>query len=493
MSLAEIAQDDFGAGTLRGTAPDVQPGVGVAEALNGLFNDDGDVYRRGGTKYATATIGAPVLWLWTGFLAGQSVELAATHDHLYDAISGLSIGPLTVDGPMQVAVFENRLYLPTGDLITNTGGVISISAWARPAALDATAPMHVANVANRLVVGCANRVAFSAADDPTSFAASDFHALGAGVLVVGLFAITDTLLVFTNYGLWTIANMAFDLTDAAGNIQQGLSLVVPGMSLTHEAGLTSYQNAVIAPCIDRIYLVDGVNRPIAISDSIGSTWGGYVASGYLPGGAKVFNSTLLLPVVMASLIVPGEGWTPGPIISVLACRLNRPVRGRVVYYPWSEFGGHAASLRQFDVSLTQETPRLLGGGDDGAVADLTGIFTPGATNTHDADGGVPVFVLETRDFPTGQGQPNHLRSIRLRYTAHGSGQIDAAYSSDPGHGDWRGLDPQPVTNGKEPLAWWLPQAARVRFVRVRFQCADALDALVFHRVELRVRPATHAR
>jgi hypothetical protein len=492
MSLSQIAQDDFSAGTLRGTAPDVQPGVGVSSALNGLLNDDGDVYRRGGDKHVGVSVGSEILWLWTGFLSGAPVELVATRDTIFANGVSLVTG-LTIDGPMQVAAFENALYLPTGTVIRSAGGVLTAGVWARPANIDAAAPMHVANVIGRLAVGCLNRVAFSGAGTPEVFAATDYHALGGGVLTKGLFALTDTLLVFTNFGLWAISNMAFNLTDDAGNVQQSLSLLVPGLSLIHEAGLAAYQERVVAPCIDRIYLVDAINPPVAISDSIAVDWNGYVAQGMLPGGAKVFNSTLFLPVRLPPLVVPGEGWTPGAIVTLLVCRLNRPVRGRVMYFPWSDFGGHPATMRHFDVSLTQDTPRLLGGGQDGTITDLTGVFTLDASNTLDADATAPTFYLETRDFPTGQGQPNHLRRIRLRYTAKGSGQILAAYSSDPGHEDWVELDPQPLTDGKEPLSWWLPSAVRVRFVRVRFETPDAVEGLVVHRIELNTRSAAHAR
>jgi hypothetical protein len=491
MSLTQIAQTDFSAGMLRGTAPDVQPGVGLASSLNGLFNDDGDVYRRGGDVHAGASVGAEILWLWTGYLSGQPVELVATYTAVY-ANGALLAGTLPIEGPMQIAAFEDAVYLPNGTVIRSTGGVLSATTWARPGNIDPDAPMHVANVVGRLVVGCLNRVAFSDPKTREVFAALDYHALGGGVIVNGLFAITDTLLIFTNFGLWVVTNMAFDLTDAAGNVQQSLSLLVPGLSLVHEAGLAPYQNRVVAPCIDRIYLVDAVNPPTPISDSIAVDWRGYVAQGMLPGGAKVFDSTLFMPVRLPPLVVP-EGWTPGAIVTLLVCRLSRPVQGRLTYFPWSQFGGHPATLRSFDVSLTGATPRLLGGGQDGAVTDVTGVLTPSPDNTLDADGIAPDFFLETRDFPTGQGQPNHLRRIRLRYTALGAGQITAAYSSDPGHEDWVQLDPQPLADGKEPLSWWLPTAVRVRFVRVSFETQDPVQGLVVHQIELNTRSAAHAR
>lgn len=482
MALARIAQDDFSAGMLRGTAPDVQPGVGVYEALNGLFNDDGDLYRRGGSAYAGPSVGAPILWVWSGVLGGRSFEFAATATTLF-ASDGTPIGALAnpVSGPVLVAAFEDALYLPTGDVIRYGGGRLTIEAWARPTSIDATAPLHLAVVAHRLVVGCLNRVAFSGPDTPETFAATDFHLLNAGTVVVGLFAISDTLLTFSNFGLWSVTNMAYDLTDAAGNVQQTLSLIAPGLSLVHESGLAPFNGAVIAPCIDQIYLVSPLSAPVPISNSIAPLWASYVLAGARPGGAKVFSGTLLLPVLDAA----------GQITTLLTCRLTRPVRGRVMYYPWSEFDGHAAAQRMFDVALTTDAPRLLGAGDDGHVSDMTGVFATSGVLI-DADGTTYAFALETRDFPTGQGQPNHLRRVRLSYSAQGSGLIKASYCSDEGRVTWTDLGTQALTDGRNPLSWWLPQAARVRYVRVRFDTVDSVG-LVLHRVELNARSAAHAR
>jgi hypothetical protein len=82
--LAQITQADFAAGVLRGPAPDVQPGVGVYNAINGLYNDDADIYRRGGTRaYGTGTLGGPITFMWSGFLANAPVILLATATTTY--------------------------------------------------------------------------------------------------------------------------------------------------------------------------------------------------------------------------------------------------------------------------------------------------------------------------------------------------------------------------------------------------------------------------
>lgn len=481
--LAQIAQDDFAAGTLRGSARDVQPGVGLWKAVNVLVNDDGDLVRRGGTV-AISNVGAPLTWLWTGFLGGVPWEIVATATGFLGS-DGTPLAPGGAAGPMRVAVFEDRIYMPNLKSVVYAAGRLTFEDWTRPATVDAVAPLHVETISGRLVVAAGNRIAFTSATDTTTFAATDFHGLPNGVLVMGLFSVQDTLLVFTNFGLWSVTNMAYDLTDADGNVQQTLSLVVPELSLLHEAGLCSYQGRIVAPCIDRVYLIDPINPPVPISDSISPLYAYFVDFGCVPGQARVFRGTLLMPMIDST----------GVIVDMLACRLTRPVRGRLTYYPWTEFEGHARDIRAFDVSLTGPTPRLLGAAEDGTVTDVSPIFTPSAANKLDVGGLVPVVEIETRDFPTGSGQPNHLRRVGLRYTVDDSdGDIEMSYSSDPQHLTWTALPTLVLLwPGDDPLVWVLPTAARMRYVRVRLRVDTPTTSLVLHRIELQIRQATHAR
>jgi hypothetical protein len=58
VSLNWISQDDFAAGIVRNVARDIDVGVGVSNAVNGLFDDDGDCYLRGNTA-STSRRSAP--------------------------------------------------------------------------------------------------------------------------------------------------------------------------------------------------------------------------------------------------------------------------------------------------------------------------------------------------------------------------------------------------------------------------------------------------
>jgi hypothetical protein len=417
--LAFIGQDDFAAGVLSGVARDVTPGVGVAACVNGLFDDDGDVYRRGGTNYASAVADGPLTFLWTGYLGTQVCGLAATATSLYSfdptvappAVMALTkiTGAAGLPGPVLPAVVADKLYLPNGNVWDGT----ALTTLALPGA----GTRHVAAIAGRLAVGYGNHVAFSAIGDPATIDPTDFHQLPDGVVVVGMTALRDLLLVFTAYGLWTVQNMALDLTDAAGNPQQTLSRLTPELSLLHEAGLCDWAGTIVAPCADRVFLVDGLSPPVSISDSIAPDYMALIRAGARPGGAKVFRNHLFLPMLIGAAVQ-----------EVLVCRLNRPVRGRYVYYPFSTLDGHAGQIVAGGVSLLSNVPRLLCAHRDGHIVGMSNLFNPSASWAKDADGSVPVFDLETRDFPTGNGQPNHTRKLRLVYTLEGQGNVQAAAS-----------------------------------------------------------------
>jgi hypothetical protein len=512
--LTMIGQDDFSVGVLRGVAPDTQPGVGLYNAVNGLYNDDGDVYRRGGTSHQAGSPFSPdpLTFIWSGFLAGQPSTLVASATTSFYGDTPI-VGP-GVAAPVNPAVVRDILYLPNGQ--SWAGPTHDLVAWTIPAGLPEPDGIirerHVCAAAGRLLVACGNRIAFSTAPpDAFAFAALDFHELPGGVNVMGMMAQRDTVFVFTNYGLWTIANLAFDLTDAQGNVQQTLQLVTPELSLWHESGLCEWQGGIVAPCHDRVYLLDGVSAPRPISDSIAPLYQRYANDGsYRPGGAKVFRNHLFLPIIDRATNTPQ---------TLLVCRLSRPARARYVYYPWSIFTGHAAGAVMFDVSLLVNEPDFQAAHADGGVVSVRDVLHESTVNPLDADFSAYPFDVETRDFPTGNGQPNHVRQIRLRYTVDhgdmGPVTVTAGFSDGPDGTGWDSdLLPEPsdpvhnwlmlgdkllpaLGTGLEPVLgvalWRLFAARRARYARMRFRTTDTPFSLVFHHVDMGVRPASHQR
>jgi hypothetical protein len=161
-----------------------------------------------------------------------------------------------------------------------------------PASLPA-GQRYLCAAAGRLLVAAGNRVAFSVPGSPEVFVADDFHDLPGGVLIKGMTAIRDTAFVFTNYGLYTISNLAFDLTDAFGNPQQQLQLITPELSLWGETGLASWAGNIVAPCNDRVFLIDGLSAPTPLSDSIASVYMKLPRGRLLPGRREGLPQPLL--------------------------------------------------------------------------------------------------------------------------------------------------------------------------------------------------------
>jgi hypothetical protein len=323
--------------------------------------------------------------------------------------------------------------------------------------------------------------------------------------------------------------MAFDLTDPAGNVQHQLSRLTPELSLTHEAGLAEWAGTIVVPCVDRIVLVDGLSPPVPISDSIAPLYMAHIRAGNHPGGAKAYRNHYLLPL-LSPANVP---------IALIVCRLNRPVRARQLYYPWAQWDGYPVGTAALDVDL-RTTPQLRAVHRDGWLLDFTptGPPFPDEGQILDPLDTPIVFDLETRDFPAGEnGQPNHIRRLRLLYASLGEGEVQIGYSygnvtqsyqnvidsgrtyaqvnldypnydsllrgfsSDPLNAEWAESDrlwylleardiPPP---GVDPLLWNLPVAERERYIRARVRVTDPITQFKVRRLQFAVRPTTHMR
>lgn len=600
MSLQWIGQDDFAAGTLVGVAQDQQVAVGVEWAINALFDDDGDVVRRGAvSRLGAGAAAAGLLFMWSGYLGVNYVEIVATSARMYAVIADVfvDLGPPGVIEPCLPAIVADTIFLPSGfvwggsakaayatgtitqaagsPLITGagtawvgnvepgmlyraTGGSRTYTVKSVDSATQITLTenagnshaagtgyaissvrtdglpasnrtRHLAVVANRLLVATDNTIAFTPSNQPFTFNPTDFHKLPDGVVVQGIAGLKDQALVFTNYGLWTISNMSFDLTDDFGNPQQTLSRLLPEISLLHEAGLAEWSGTIIAPCVDRALLLDGVSPPVSLSDSIASLYMEQVRAGNRPGGGKVFRNHYFLPFLSPTK-------TP---TALFVCRLNRPVKERQVYYPWAQWDGYPTKATTFDVDL-RTTPVLRGAGADGWRQNLTVAFPPftGEDPIADADGKPPIFDVCTRDFPPANGAPGHVRRLRLRYYTLGIGKIGAAYSlgdkvqryrdvtqtgmtyaqakanyptydamlrgaaTDPaaavwnagGARFWNVLGDQDARSpGVEPLEWQFGLAERPRWIRARFRSTDGIAQIKIRALRFAARPTSQTR
>ena len=185
---------------------------------------------------------------------------------------------------------------------------------------------------------------------------------------------------------------------------------MPELSLLHEAGLCgvewAHRRAVHRPRLP----VDPSSLPVPLSDSVSPLYVDYVNRGFMPGGEKVCRNTLLLPMLDIF----------GVVGAMLTCRLNRPIRGRHVYYPWTKLDGHAGSQIALDVYLSGSVPRLFGAGTDGRVADLTPIFEPDPRTA---------LTLTRRSFPSMSRRETSRPAKDSRTTSSGSGSATRSSAS----------------------------------------------------------------
>ena len=247
---------------------------------------------------------------------------------------------------------------------------------------------------------------------PQVFSANDYWKIPGGGRGIAVATVRDRALLFSTAGLYMLSNLALDLTDPSGNIQQRLEQVSPDLIAWGAAGITNYQNAVIAACTDGVYLVDGVSAPVLLSGAISPRYSAYVRAGHKPGQIAVYRSHLIVPVLNGSNV-----W-----VDTMVCHLDRPTNtsaGKI--WPWVFLTGHAANVTAVATRVahgSQRSPALLGAGTDRRVLDLSGMFEPAAAVKNDADGTTHALIVETRDYRTslsGALNRNLARKLRARY------------------------------------------------------------------------------
>lgn len=582
MPLSWLAQRDFAAGAVRSTARHLIPESGVYSVENGLLDEDGSIYRRGGTEYlSNAAFGTGLRWVWDGFFpVGQRTLFASSS--AFGVLAADGVTPILVSGaeglaaPVRAAQVGGMLFIPPGRVyagsrkvgpyitigttiavtqgsttVTGTGttwqasgvdagmllydrgryyvvdAVVSdTSLRLRTAVEGATAAglsylletvgtpqpavpnvpdsfpaaEYYATVAERLIAVNGTRIAFSQGRSstgvlrPQSFVATDYHELPEGSLALGAASVGDRLLVFATDGVWAINNMTFDLTDAAGNVQQSMQPTAQDVVLWGAAGIAEYRGALVVPGLDGVYLVDGASEPVELSRSITPLLSEHVRLGRKPGGAVVFRNHYFLPVLDSANVV----------VDLLVCRLDRPVRVRgQTFFPWSWLRGHAmltAALTQRVSTTNVRQPELLGAGSgsDARVLKLTSMFAPSAARKSDADGTAHSLVVETRDYPTGGGNTNTVRRLRVRYGLEDAGTdnptVSASYTREGGSAvSLAGAAPE-TSNPESPVPetsgyyTWLLQSS-TRYVRVRLQSAAPAARLILRSIEIAVRPS----
>lgn len=331
---------------------------------------------------------------------------------------------------------------------------------------------HYAVAANRLIAPLDSNVWFSDRNDPFTFGATSFHELPQGIAITGAHGIRDRVLIFTTGGLWTISNMAYDLTDAAGNVQHRVEHSQPNLILWSNEGIAPWQNGLLVPTVDGLQFVDGISAPVPFSVNIRGLWAEYVAAGYKTGLAAVWRDHYFLPILNSS----------DQVIDVLVCYLPRRA--------WSRFTGHAGNVSSFAtrVGSTARQPVLLGAGPAGRILKVSPVFTPTAGRKADADGGAINWEFTTRDYQPAMNLCT-FRKVRIGYELVDAGSDNPTIGADYDAGDGAVSFLTSAPEGTTTFTWSFVQPEKSRFVRFRIGGTTPSASFKLRSLEVMFRPS----
>lgn len=447
-----------------------------AVELNGLLVIGGNKAYGGSRKladYSTSTA--------TFATGSKQVDSSGGTSWLADVDPGMIFLSTGLAGINVVAVVESvvsNTRLMLRDASPDTGIAVGYSL-SRFGYIPGHTSQTYAVAARRLISVEGNRVWFSDRNLPFVFGATSYHELSQGAQGIGAAGIRDRALIFTTSGLWTISNMAYDLTDAAGNVQHRLEHAQPDLILWSNEGIVPWQNGVLVPAVDGLWFVDGISAPISFSDNIRERWVSHVTAGYKTGLAAVYRNHYLVPILDSSGV-----WQ-----DTLACRL--PKRA------WSRLSGHAAYVSAFAgrVGSAMRQPSLLGASialtAPARVTRVSTMFDPTAARKADAEGTAPGWSLVTRDYRPSLGAST-FRKVRVTYELVDAGSdnptFQLAYST--GAGFTAVTTPQtnaPEDDGRVPVVWTFNAKGRV--LRLQLSSNAPAASFVLKSIEVFYRPS----
>lgn len=485
-----------------------------------LFIGGGYIY--GGSRKAAYSAGTVTLTNGSKTVTGSSTSFSANVD----------AGMLIQRGNERVYVVasvDSNTQLTLKDAyagVTGSGISYTLSPVYKMTASD---PYEIADFyavcENRLLWSSANKIRFSAVDDPhTAWDTDNEHDLPEGAIVTGFGIPSATALVFSTAGAWTLAGLSFEIVDpATGNPQHKLQSLARDRILFGQTGIADWSQSLVVPCEDGIYLMDGISSPTKISkNTIDRLYRTYVTQGYRPGGAITDANHYFLPIITSA----------GDVVDLLVCRLDRPVkiRGQLAF-PWGRFTGSGGSIVAFAKRILTAAPDpvLLGAESNNTsrVLDCSPYFSPDAAHKNDADGTSHIWEVITRDYATGGETINMVRALKTRAELVDAGSDNPHILFDwsdgaraPGLPSWD--DPAGVWDvgfgpsgtapwqadeaelGFLPLACQMPASTGLdpfkcrvnkpaRFIRFRARCNDPCASLVLRSFELVIRPSQAVR
>jgi hypothetical protein len=486
VALASQQQQDFSAGIYRGRKA---PENAVYDCVNGLINDEGLIYRRGGTTYRSEEdADETLLRLHAIFMRapGEPRVLASSDVALYvlnDSDEPVVIGQPTRSRPASVgdfAVFAVSAYLiqlyggnqlevsySTGTVdVTEGSAAVTGAGTAFASNLDSGSILRVAgdfavvrsvdsDTELTLASPWTGATAVGTAYDLNATFSFGITALAgetgrpylasAGAGTSRLLLCVGNRIYFTPPGD-PIGFAADQYHEVPANVTiVGAEGMGDSVLIFTTRGVWRISNLSLDP-VDAYgniqHTVEQVNTDVTL-------WDDYGIAGYGTG--------IVVPAIDDVFLMGGDGLAP------LTGRIRPLYRGhvRAGYQPgmasvhrghyflpimdgttlvdtlvcrldrdaaWTRFAGGAAGPAY--ATLIEETarePKLLGLKGE-RVTDLTRCFA--TTTATDADGTTSDLVIETRDFPLGANQPGFAQKVRARYELDGAATVTPAFSSD---------------------------------------------------------------
>lgn len=117
-----IYQDDFSAGMVRSTARHLIPRNGAYSIIDGLLDDDGSVYRRGGSVYKSSSVFSGALrFLWDGYLPAAGLRTLVAYAASFGVLAADDAAPLAIGGG---GLTEPKATAVVGPLMWIGGGAV---------------------------------------------------------------------------------------------------------------------------------------------------------------------------------------------------------------------------------------------------------------------------------------------------------------------------------------------------------------------------------
>lgn len=503
-ALARIVQQDFSGGMFPALAPELIPVNGAFDITNGLLDEQNVCYRRGGSSYASlAPAGSGVRMLWSGFLkhGGQQTILCVA-DGSFRMLQDGTLEKIALVPPTALVtptVFQGVLYFEHSSWDGETAGF----AGAGPQQFLATA-------ANRVLTSAGGRINVSsvpkAEGEAYSFPSTNYFSLPEGVAITGMVGWRTSCVVFTTMGIWMLGGLNLEQVDESGNVQWSQDRYSADAVLWGQPGVAAWKGGLVIPCKDDVWLMElGVSSEKStpfrsISGPIQNVYRAYVAAGYTPGAATVFNGHYFLP------ILNGEA-----VVDLLVCRLEGLNNEGKAEPAWTHLKGYGARIAALVPTVSDVEGPLIG-----ATAGLSRLlrlayFAPSPAAATDADSSSVAFEVTTRSIPTGNLVPNTVLKARLSYrlVANAGTEFELLFGESPygsewgnfnwGEGVWTaatgefvslgeaippaGPDPQGLT----PKTWRVTR--KVRYARVKMVLNGPASEASIRALELAVRPS----